>query len=206
VTAPLITPFVRRVGSRTVIVAGFIAATIGLGAFGFIGPSWKYAAMVGPLIAIAAGLGLANGPASSIATACVPEDQVGAASGISNMGRYVGAAVLTSVAAAVYNTVTTNHRSGGASASASLAYGFSRAAIALAVFCACGIALAALVGRHRTDKAGTIHYAAAAAATSHTVSTSPTNAGSSTPPQDARHATIAENLPIHPKTPPCPAP
>lgn len=202
VTAPLITPFVRRVGSRTVIVAGFTAATVGLGALGFTGPSWKYAALVGPLVVIAAGLGLGNGPASSIATACVPEDQVGAASGISNMGRYVGAAVLTSVTAAVYNTVTTNHRDGGASASASLAYGFSRAAIALAVFCACGIALAALVGRHRAERTEPIHYAAAAAATSHTVPTSPTKGVPAAPPQDARLAAIAENLPIQPETPP----
>ena len=200
VTAPLITPIVHRVGSRTVVVTGFTAAAIGLGALGFLDPSWRYAALVGPLVVVAAGLGLGNGPASSIATACVPEDQVGAASGISNMGRYVGAAVLTSVTAAVYNTVTTNHRSSGASAA--LAYGFSRAAIALAVFCACGIALASLVARHRAGEPNALDYAAAAAATSHTVPTSPAKGVPTASPQDARLASITENHPIHPENPP----
>ena len=40
------------------------------GRSGFVDDSWKYAAFLLPLIAIAVGMGLSNGPASSAATAC----------------------------------------------------------------------------------------------------------------------------------------
>ena len=43
-------------------------------------------------------------PSSSAATASVPENQVGGASGVSNMARYVGAAVATALAATIYGT------------------------------------------------------------------------------------------------------
>ena len=43
-----------------------------------------------PLIATAVGLGPANGPASSASTASVSPDEVGQASGISNIARYIG--------------------------------------------------------------------------------------------------------------------
>ncbi|MGW2270210.1 MFS transporter [Streptomyces yangpuensis] len=172
VTAPLITRFVDRVGARTVIAAGFVIATLALVVFAFVDASWAYAAFVAPLVVFAVGLGLANGPASSVATACVDHDQVGAASGISNMGRYVGAAVLTAVTAALFSSVYSHQYASGAAAADALAAGFSRAAIGLALFCAFGIALALLVGRIRpTGPVTAAHYASAAAASSHTIPT-----------------------------------
>ena len=78
--------------------------------------SWKYAAFLLPLVAIAVGMGLSNGPSSSAATACVPEEQVGEASGVSNMARYVGAAVATALAATIYGTVIANQTDDGAAA------------------------------------------------------------------------------------------
>ena len=68
--------------------------------------SWGYAAFVLPLVAVAAGMALSNGPCSSVATSAVPAEQVGSASGVSNMARYVGAAVMTAVVAAVYGAVS----------------------------------------------------------------------------------------------------
>ena len=58
---------------------------------------WGFALLVGrlaalPVVLIAVGMGMSNGPASSASTACVPARQVGEASGISNQARYVGAA------------------------------------------------------------------------------------------------------------------
>ncbi len=76
------------------------------------------------------GLGVANGPASSGSTAAVSADEVGAASGISNMARYVGAAVAVAAVAMVNNAVTNNHREAGESASAALAAGLSSSALA----------------------------------------------------------------------------
>ena len=86
------------------ILIGFVAMTAGFVAV----PrrptsSWEYGAFVIPILLVAAGMALSNGPCSSIATSSVPEEQVGSASGISNMARYVGAAVMTAIVAAVYS-------------------------------------------------------------------------------------------------------
>ncbi|MFE2723550.1 MFS transporter [Kitasatospora sp. NPDC059327] len=167
VTAPLITPLVDRLSARKVIAGGFGIATAAFAALAFVHASWQYAAFVVPLIVLAVGIGLANGPSSSVATACVTEDQVGAASGISNMGRYVGAAVLTAVTAALFNSVRLHQNAAGAATADALASGFSRAAVGLALFCAFGIALALLVGRIRPP--GPLPAAHYAAAGSHTV-------------------------------------
>jgi sugar phosphate permease len=122
------------------------------------------------LVAIAVGLGLANGPASSASTAAVPADDVGQASGISNMARYVGGSLAVAAAASVYTAVTESHRAAGESAADALASGFSRTALLLAIMSACGITLALLMGRHRVEKADGLHrVAAAAAASSHTL-------------------------------------
>ena len=59
------------------IGAGFALTTVGFAVVGFVDASWAYAAFLLPLVAIAVGMGLSNGPASSAATACVPENQVG---------------------------------------------------------------------------------------------------------------------------------
>ena len=125
---------------------------------------------------LAVGLGLANGPV------VVGGDGVRArptrsaqASGISNMGRYIGAAVLTAVTAAISNSVRARHIAAGESPADAWATAFGRASIGLAVFCAVGIALALLVGRpRRGGKPTTAEYVAAAAGTAHTVPTRPT--------------------------------
>ena len=62
------------------------------------------------VIAIAAGLGLANGPASSASTTAVSQDEVGAASGISDMARYIGGSLVVAAVATIYDTVASNHR------------------------------------------------------------------------------------------------
>ncbi|MFB7452112.1 MFS transporter [Streptomyces sp. NPDC056194] len=187
VTAPLITRFVDKVGARTVIAGGFGIATAAFAVFGFVDASWEYTTFVVPLVVLAVGLGLANGPSSSVATACVTKEQVGAASGISNMGRYVGSAVLTAVTAALFGSVYTRHHASGTATADALAAGFSRAAIGLALFCAFGVALALLVGRFRPSGPPTAaHYAAAAAASSHTIPTRPVNGAPERMPGTAR--------------------
>jgi EmrB/QacA subfamily drug resistance transporter len=166
--APTVTPLAHRFGARPVIVSGFVLMTAGFGFLAAVKASWSYWAFLPALIAIAIGLGLSNGPASSIATASVSPDEVGAASGISNMARYVGGAVLTAVVAGIYASVSaTRVATGGAPASA-LAAGLSRASIALAVFSAAGVVLGLLVAR-RTERPRVADYAAAAASTAHTV-------------------------------------
>ena len=145
----------------------------GSGASAFVQSSWTYAAFVVPLVVLSAGLGLANGPASSASTAAVSEDQVGQASGISNMARYIGGSLAVAAVATVFNSVTVDHAAAGASPSNALAAGLSRASLLLAVCSGLGIAIAFLMARHHQPSAKPINRAAAAAASSHTIPTRP---------------------------------
>ncbi len=173
---PLITPFAARIGTRLAIVAGFGLAALGFGALALIEESWSYGVLVLPLIALSAGLGLANGPASSASTAAVSDDEVGAASGISNMARYIGGSVVVAAVATIFNSVTNDRTDGGASRSEALAAGLSRSAILMAILCALGIAIALLMARHRQARPTAVNRAAAAAgAASHTIPTRPTH-------------------------------
>ena len=104
---------------------GFGLAVLGFGALVFVDASWEYAAFLAPLIVLSVGLGIANGPASSGSTAAVPADQVGQASGISNLARYVGAAVAVAAVAMINNAVAENHRAAGDSAAEALAAGLA---------------------------------------------------------------------------------
>ena len=142
----------------------------------FVESSWTYAAFVVPLVVLSAGLGLANGPASSASTSAVSPEQVGQASGISNMARYIGGSVAVAAVATIYNSATVDDARAGASPADALAYGLSRACLMMAICSAAGIALALLMARHRQGKPTAVERAAAAAASSHTIPTRPVEA------------------------------
>ena len=116
-----------------------------------------------PLIAIAVGMGMSNGPASSASTACVPVEQVGEASGVSNMARYVGAAVATALAATIYSSVTANQTADGLPTGEALTAGLPATAWVMAVFSLAGVAMAVVMGRRARSATGTLEDAAAAA-------------------------------------------
>jgi MFS family permease len=180
--APLVPKLAKKFGGRQVIGAGFVIMTAGFAAIGLADASWVYLTFLLPLIAIAMGMGLSNGPSSSAATASVPEEQVGEASGVSNMARYVGAAVATALAATVYSTVTDNQRGDGASAGAALASGLAAAAWVMVVFSALGILLALVaIRRHRAAQGTVADAAASAAAHLHTLPTTASRAPAPVP-------------------------
>jgi MFS family permease len=176
VITPFITPLAGKIGARATVALGFALAASGFTVLAFVKASWTYAAFVLPLVAVAVGLGVANGPASSASTSSVSEAEVGQASGISNMARYIGASVAVAAAAMLDNAVAKSQREAGASVSEALAAGLSRSALLMAIWAACGIALVVLVGRHRPGRSQAVHRAAAAAATSHTIPTEPRGA------------------------------
>jgi MFS family permease len=173
---PAITPLAAKIGGGRAVALGFALATVGFGALAFVEATWTYAAFVVPLVVLAVGLGVANGPASSGSTSAVSADEVGAASGISNMARYVGAAVAVAAVAMVNNAVVNNHREAGESASAALAAGLSSSALLMAIWSAAGIALIVLMARQRRMPTRAIDRAAAAAASVHTIPTEPSTA------------------------------
>ena len=111
--APFVPRVAARFGGRQVVGAGFAITAAGFAWIGFVDGSWRYGAFVLPLIAVAVGMGLSNGPATSASTASVSAAQVGAASGVSNMARYVGAAVATALAATIYGNVIASKTADG---------------------------------------------------------------------------------------------
>ena len=166
---PLITPLALKIGPGRAVALGFAIATAGSAILIFVGASWTYVAFIGPLVLIAVGLGIANGPASSASTSSVDPRDTGAASGISNMSRYVGGALAVAAAATIYNAAANNHRAAGASPADALAAGLSRASIMLALFSAAGILLIFLLRRFRAKQPRPADLAAAAAVTTHTI-------------------------------------
>ena len=170
---PAITPLAGKIGGGRAVALGFGLGTLGFAVLAFVEASWTYAAFVGPLLVLSVGLGLANGPASSGSTAAVPADQVGSAAGISNMARYVGAAVAVAVIAMVNNAVANNHKDAGESASDALAAGLASCALMMAIWCAAGVLLIRLMRRHRPTGTPAVQRAAAAAASSHTIPIEP---------------------------------
>ena len=122
-----------------------------------------------PLLAIAVGMGLSNGPATSVATASVPAAEVGSASGISNMARYVGAAVATAIAATIYGSVSGIRLEAGAAQGDALASGLAVAAWVMAVFSALGVVLAVTFARRHRTGTDAVAAAASAAAIVHTM-------------------------------------
>jgi EmrB/QacA subfamily drug resistance transporter len=166
---PLVPRMATKLGSRTVILIGFVAMTAGFVLFLGTDAAWEYGRFVLPVVLIAAGMALSNGPCSSISTSAVPEDQVGSASGISNMARYVGAAVMTAIVATVYAQTITSKAEEGEAAGDALASAFARSSLVLAIVSASGIALAMLAARHRPPTPMAVDVAQAAASTSHTL-------------------------------------
>ena len=142
----------------------------------FVEASWTYGAFVVPLVALAVGLGVANGPASSGSTSSVSADEVGQASGISNMARYIGAAVAVAIVATIFNAVTNNHQDAGESAADALAAGLSAASLTMAIWAAAGVLLVRLLAGQRLIRHRAIDRAAAAASTTHTIPTEPARA------------------------------
>jgi EmrB/QacA subfamily drug resistance transporter len=177
--APFVPKLSNKMGGRQVIGVGFLLMTAGFVVIGFTQASWAYASFLLPILAIAVGMGLSNGPSSSAATSCVRQEQVGEASGVSNMARYVGAAVATALAASIYGGVQASRVDGGATASDALASGLAAAAWLMAAISALGVLLAVVaIRRHRAAQGTALDAAASAAAAVHTIPTSASGSAS----------------------------
>ena len=176
--APLVPKLAARIGGRPVVAIGFLVTAIGFAVVGLVQASWNYLAFVLPLVAIAVGMGLSNGPASSASTACVPQKQVGSASGVSNMARYVGAAVATALAATINSSVINGRTADGAAMSDALASGLATASWVMAGLSAAGVVMAVLLKRHPAARGTLQDAAASAAAPLHTLPTTASGSAS----------------------------
>ncbi len=176
ISAPLVPRLAARIGGRQAVGLGFGVTAIGFGWIGFADASWQYGAFFLPLIAAAVGMGMSNGPSSAAATAGVPPTQVGEASGVSNMARYVGAAVATALAATLYSTVTAHRVADGQGSAEALTAGLGVTAWVMAALSVVGVVIAVVMGRHRAPSGTLADAAAAAASSAHTLPTSATPA------------------------------
>jgi hypothetical protein len=145
------TRLVPRVGARPLLMAGAAASAGGLSRLSRMTEHGTYAGgLLGPSLVTGAGLGLLFVPLSLVALADVAEADSGAASGLLNAGRQVGAAIGLAVLGTVAWTVVANgaraHEAAARTASWQAAYqhalaaGFDRAFLV-----ASGIALLILV-------------------------------------------------------------
>jgi len=164
IIAPFVASVASRIGTRQAIGLGFVITTAGFAALVFLTDSWGYGLFVLPLVAIAVGMGFSNGCASAAATSAVPDREVGSASGISNMARYVGAALLTAAAATIYSTNAANPDLPRPEA---IVDGVARSALLMAITSGIGVLIAVLYGRYRPHTP--VDRAAAAAAAVHTL-------------------------------------
>ena len=128
---PLVPKLSVSLGTRQTIALGFLLSGAGFLVLAFVQDSWIYLYFVIPIVAVAVGMGLSNGPATAASTSCVSEEQVGSASGISNMARYVGAAVAVAAVSSIYFSVGNANESDASAAD--LADGLRWACVLLAM-------------------------------------------------------------------------
>jgi EmrB/QacA subfamily drug resistance transporter len=91
VTAPVAGAVVNRFGERTLVVTGLLMQAIGLGWIGeIVSPTVSYSALVAPLVLAGVGVSMAMPAAQNAVLSSVQVTEMGKASGIFNMGRFLG--------------------------------------------------------------------------------------------------------------------
>ena len=149
VFAPLGGALVNRVGERPLVVIGLVMQAIGMAWIGFIAtPDLGYALLVAPLIVTGAGVSMAMPAAQNAVLSAVAASEVGKASGVFNMARYLGGVFGIAVLVAVFA------RTGSVDSARSFSGGFVTAIdIAAALSLAAAIASLALPPGRRAESA-----------------------------------------------------
>jgi EmrB/QacA subfamily drug resistance transporter len=133
----------NRVGPRRQLVLG-----PGMGAIGLVWLAQTTAGapylshVLGPLLLVGLGLGLAFVPMAVVATAGMPPHQAGLASGLINTTRQIGGAVGLAAMATVAAAAASRHRAGLHASAAAVTDGYDRAFFICAVALVVGAGLA----------------------------------------------------------------
>ncbi|RXH18346.1 DHA2 family efflux MFS transporter permease subunit [Bradyrhizobium guangzhouense] len=91
VTAPIAGAVVNRLGERPLVVTGLLMQAIGLGWIAEIAsPTVDYSALVAPLVLAGVGVSMAMPAAQNAILSSVAVAEMGKASGVFNMGRFLG--------------------------------------------------------------------------------------------------------------------
>lgn len=126
VTAPFAGRFADRVGGKYILTAGISLFTIGVGSLAFVaGPNSTWLTFLPPAIIAGAGMGMTFAPMTTVAMRNISPRVAGAASGVLNTTRQLGAAIGSSVVGAILqNHLATNLHNQAVSHAASLPAAF----------------------------------------------------------------------------------
>lgn len=158
----LSTRLTRRVGPKPVLVAGPLLAAVGLVWMSGASADGSYVAqLVLPALITGFGIGLTMVPLAAAATAGVPHEQAGLASGLINTSRQVGGAIGLAVLSTIAVSRTEAVAGGSGGQAAALAAGYDRGLLGAAVLVAVGAVVALAIPaqrrgpqpRHRRERA-----------------------------------------------------
>ncbi|MGY3123895.1 MFS family permease [Bradyrhizobium sp. S3.14.4] len=149
VTAPIAGAVVNRFGERPLVVTGLLMQAIGLGWIAaIVSPAIAYSALVAPLVLAGVGVSMAMPAAQNAILSSVAVAEMGKASGVFNMGRFLGG--MFGIAA----LVASFSANGGADSAAHFESGFAAAMRLAAMLSLAGaIAGLSLPARRRTASA-----------------------------------------------------
>jgi EmrB/QacA subfamily drug resistance transporter len=133
VTAPIAGNVVNRVGERQLVAIGLLLQAIGLGwiAIG-ITPGMAYSTMVAPLVIAGVGVSMAMPAVQNAVLSSVAVAEIGKASGVFNMGRFLGGVFGVALLVSVFSA------SGATHSAANFSLGFAAAMAAAAGLSLCG--------------------------------------------------------------------
>jgi len=95
-------PLAQRLGPRAPVAGGFLAVAAGFWLVSRIGRDSGVEDLIPGFLLIGLGQGLVTGPTSAAAVAAVPEEDAGEASGVVNMGRYLGGSLGVTICGLLY--------------------------------------------------------------------------------------------------------
>jgi EmrB/QacA subfamily drug resistance transporter len=151
VTAPIAGSVVNKFGERLLVVTGLLMQAIGFGWIALIAmPGLTYSALVAPLMVAGVGVSMAMPAAQNAVLGSVDVTEMGKASGVFNMGRFLGGMFGIAAVVAVFSS------KGAVDSAAGFSTGFAAAMMAAAVLSLAGaLAGACLPARQRVAAART---------------------------------------------------
>jgi EmrB/QacA subfamily drug resistance transporter len=151
VTAPIAGAVVSKIGERPLVAIGLLMQAIGLGWIAMImTPDIAYSTMIAPLVVAGVGVSMAMPAVQNAVLGSVSVVEAGKASGVFNMGRFLGGMFGIAALVAVFSA------NGAANSPAKFSAGFAAAMMVAAALSLLGaFAGAWLPARHRVSAAQT---------------------------------------------------
>jgi EmrB/QacA subfamily drug resistance transporter len=148
-TAPIAGAVVHRFGERALVATGLLMQAAGLGWIAMVAaPGVAYSALVAPLILAGVGVSMAMPAAQNAVLGSVAVTEMGKASGVFNMGRFLGGMFGIAALVAVFSA------KGAVDSAANFSTGFAAAMMVAAALSLMGaLAGLCLPARHRTADA-----------------------------------------------------